>query len=146
MAVNTRRAAATSPAELVRDVRRVVGGRPRTSADVLRKLATDRDRARHAMARHGWDIPEEDLLRLAKDSSANVRFWLANVPGSTRPVVRVLAEDPDDRIAVSARQWLRKPPRRGGFPNPAQLGRPIVEVEHHIWNQYMSRGQGQPYT
>lgn len=124
---------------------------PHTTAAQRRRLTRDRAasvRASlvHGMARRGWDIPEEDLLRLARDRSANVRFWLANLPGSTRPVYEILAEDPDDQIAVSARQWLRKPPRRGGFPNPAQLGRPITTVENHIWTQYMNRGQGRVHT
>jgi len=132
-------------------VRATAAQNPHTTAAQRRQLTRDpaaqvRASVVHAMARHGWNIAEEDLLRLAADRSLNVRFWVANLPGSTRPVYETLAEDPDDQIAVSARQWLQKPAGPGHtvgrrrFSNPAQLGRPILEIENHVWNQYMNRG------
>ncbi|MBL7254337.1 hypothetical protein [Paractinoplanes lichenicola] len=104
----------------------------------------------NAMATLGWDIPEQDLLTLARDRSVNVRYWLAGLPGSTRAVYEVLAQDPDEQIATNARQWLTHPSNPahlgdtsglalGRFPNPAQLGRPARNINHRLWNQYMNR-------
>jgi hypothetical protein len=104
----------------------------------------------HAMAILGWDIPEQDLLKLARDRSVNVRYWLAGLPGSTRAVYEVLAQDPDDQIATNARQWLTNPSNPahlgdtaalalGRFSNPAQLGRPGRGIDLRLWNEYMNR-------
>jgi hypothetical protein len=104
----------------------------------------------NAMATLGWDIPEKDLLVLARDRSVNVRYWLAGLPGSTRPVYEVLAQDPDGQIATNARQWLTNPSNPahlgdtsghafGRFSNPAQLGRPARRINLQLWNQFMNR-------
>ena len=104
----------------------------------------------HAMATHGWDLPEQGLLTLARDRSVNVRYWLAGLPGSTRPVYEILAQDSDDQIATNARQWLTNPSNPGHlrdtsrlalgrFSNPAQLGRPGPGINGQLWNQYMNR-------
>ncbi|GIM94771.1 hypothetical protein [Paractinoplanes toevensis] len=133
------------------DVRAAAAQNAGTTAEQRRQLVHDpaqRVRAAvvHAMADHGWDLPEEDLLLLARDRSVNVRYWVATLPGSTRPVYEILAQDPDDMTAAAARQWLmvadqlthpensaaqilRDIAVQGHFANPAQLGRPTPKLD-----------------
>ncbi|MBM2614843.1 hypothetical protein JIG36_04635 [Actinoplanes sp. LDG1-06] len=115
-----------------------------TTEEQRRQLARDpaatvRSALLHAMARLGWVIPEDDLLRLARDRSVNVRYWVAGLPGSTRAVYEILAEDPDDQIATNARRWLVPGPERGGFPDPRRLGRPAPHIDAYLWNQFANR-------
>jgi hypothetical protein len=99
------------------------------------------------MSTWGWGVPEEDLLLLARDRSVNVRYWLANLAGSTRTVYEILAADPDRHVAATAERWLLSPDdplfpaddglgelgelfglplaTQGHFERPDQLGRPI---------------------
>jgi hypothetical protein len=102
---------------------------------------------------HGWEIPEDDLLTLARDRSVNVRYWLANLPGATREVYQILAQDADEMVATTAGLWLLPPddPRypgnhggqiqsdlaeflgadlfvQGDFSDSRYLGRPIPHV------------------
>lgn len=143
------------------DVRAMAAKNPHTTAAQRRQLVHDRNAQVRAalvlaMATLGWDIPEEDLLLLARDRSANVRFWVASLPGSTRPVYEVLAQDADGQIATNARQWLVNPNNpahmgnpsgevlvgpgtRRRFPKPAQLGRPTPEISIHVLNQFLNR-------
>jgi hypothetical protein len=67
---------------------------------------------------HGWEIPEDDLLMLARDRSVNVRFWLANLPGATREVYQILAQDVDEVVATAAGLWLL-PPDDPRYPKTA---------------------------
>jgi len=142
-------------------VRGCAAGNKGTTAAQRRQLVRDpvaRVRAAvvHGVAIHGWDIPEEDLLLLARDRSALVRFWVAALPGSTRPVYRILAEDPAEEIATAARAWLMAPDNptttpdlpnqvlggiavQGHFTNPAQLGRPIPKIRQDDLEQFMNR-------
>lgn len=101
----------------------------RTTAAQRRQLARDpayavRATLVHAMNYHGWDIPEEDLLLLARDRSVNVRYWVAALPGSTRPVYKILAEDPDEMVATAARAWLMAPGQSPRHGNSAHRGGP----------------------
>jgi hypothetical protein len=101
-------------------VRAKAGMNPRTTAAQRRQLVRDpswgvRNSVAWSKAVHGWDIPEEDLLLLARDRSANVRYWMANLPGATRAVYEILAEDPDEMVAAAARPWLL-PPDHPDFP------------------------------
>jgi len=91
-----------------------------TTAEQRRKLVHDpawnvRASAVQSISAYAWDFPADDLFRLARDRSVNVRFWLANLPGSIRPVYELLARDPDDLVASAAGQWLL-PPGYPGYP------------------------------
>ncbi|MGK5683176.1 hypothetical protein [Actinoplanes sp. URMC 104] len=139
-------------------VRGCAGMNPGTTVAQRRQLVRDpawevRSSVVHAKAVHGWEIPETDLLVLARDRSATVRYWLANLPGATRRVYEVLADDPDADIAFNAGLWLlpaddpRHPdaarnPSGHALPdmlegmrltqrhyaNPEYLGRPIPQI------------------
>ncbi|GAA0565203.1 hypothetical protein GCM10010172_55890 [Paractinoplanes ferrugineus] len=98
-------------------VRRAAGFNADTTAEQRHRLVSDpaaqvRSAVSEAKSVHGWEILEEDLMLLARDRSVNVRWWLANGPGATRPVYQVLAEDRDESVATAARAWLMEPLRR----------------------------------
>jgi len=143
---------------------RAQAGMNRATTDIQRRRLvhdpsrTVRNAVVHAKAIHGWDVPEEDLLLLARDRSVNVRFWLATLPGATLPVYEILAEDPDEMVAANARRWLlpaddpRFPGKtardiltglttQGHFANPRQLGQPIPHAIPEIVEELASRLQ-----
>ncbi|MGC5019085.1 hypothetical protein [Micromonospora sp. DT47] len=95
-------------------VRAQAGMNPHTTADQRRRLVRDpawevRNSVVWSKATHGWQVPEEDLLVLARDRSVNVRYWLANLPGATPRVYGILAEDTDEMVANAAQLWLLSP-------------------------------------
>lgn len=69
-------------------------------------IATVRAAVVYAGATHGWDIPEDDLLRLARDRSALVRYQVAMLAGFLPPLYDILTQDPDESVATAARESL----------------------------------------
>jgi hypothetical protein len=122
-----------------------------TTAEQRRRMVQDpswevRSAVVAAKSINGWDLPEEDLLTLARDLSVNVRYHLANLSGATRAVYDILADDSDEMVARNACAWLLPPDdpeypgnrtadggllaglmQQGHFGSPDYLGRPIPE-------------------
>lgn len=110
-------------------VRGMCASNPRISLDQMARLVTDRDRAvRAAAAANGLRYPDdEQLLRLARDRSAEVRWAVLFRPDRPRRAIELIAEDSDEMnrhharialdderniIAPAVTQWTREERRR----------------------------------
>lgn len=79
-------------------VRAMCALNPRISLDQMERLITDRDRAvRAAAAANGLRYPDDDqLVRLARDKSAEVRWAVLFRPDRPRRAIELIAEDSDE--------------------------------------------------
>lgn len=89
-------------------VRGACASNPRASAEDMERLLTDRHRDTRAMALDGGArLTHEQLMRAARDSSADVRFVTLYRPGSPDAVAYALSDDADDTVREAARAGAR---------------------------------------
>lgn len=90
-------------------VRAMCASNPRISLDQMERLITDRSRAvRAAAAANGLRYPDDDqLVRLARDESVEVRWAVLFRPDRPRRAIELIADDSDDVNRYHAQIALR---------------------------------------
>lgn len=80
---------------------------PLTTIDQHRLLANDKSAAVRSAAVQSGKLPHDELQRLARDRSVNVRWWLATWPTTPETVLRILAEHPHPDVVTQAQARFR---------------------------------------
>lgn len=114
-------------------VRALCASNPRISLRQMERLVTDRNRmVRAAAAANGLRYPDdEQLLRLARDKSAEVRWAVLFRPDRPRRAIELIAEDSDEMNRQHARIALRD--ERAIIAPPAtRWARAERQRAHHV--------------